>query len=123
MGSVELRPRRALPEDREAIADLVIDNHLALSRDEPEELAAQTADVPEDFGVVMDPARFDRSVFFVVDAEEGGVAASAGIYEDGDPARGWWLCAVSTRAEYRRRGLAHRCCELALAEAQARVNP
>ncbi|KAJ1484872.1 acyl-CoA N-acyltransferase [Baffinella frigidus] len=124
MGSVELRARRALPEDREAIKDLVINNHLALSRDEPEELAAQIEDVSADFPVILDPARFNRSVHFLVETSEGDVAAAAGIFEDAGgvlaPDGGWWLCSVTTREAYRRRGLARRCCELALAEAQAR---
>lgn len=62
--------RRASRSDQAAIAALVMDNHLQLSRSDPAEYIAQVRDLPHDFGHLLDPATFAKGHYWVATADD-----------------------------------------------------
>ena len=63
------------------MAALVIQNHLALSEDEPHEYVCQILDLQVDFGFLLDPEEFARGFCLVaIHKQSGTVVGSAGTY-------------------------------------------
>lgn len=63
--SISMRPASHCRHDQAAIATLVIDNHLQLSRSNPAEYIAQVRDLPQDFGHLLDRRTFAKGHFWV----------------------------------------------------------
>ena len=113
MQTSKVNKRVASVEDRCAIIQLVVTNHLALSQSEPEEWVSQLLDIPDDFKSLLEESTFASGHFEVaVDESSGRVVGAAGCVPGGgvpaaaDTEGTWTVTAVSVSPEYRRRGLA-----------------
>lgn len=109
--------RRAAPQDRAALVQLVVTNHLALSESCPEEWMSQLQDVPQAFSHLLsgETCPFAAGVYFVAE-RRGRLVGSAGIMPRGDG--NWDLRAVSVAEDCRGRGLGEWLVRLAVAAAQ-----
>lgn len=113
MAEVTIRP--ATPGDHVAICALVIQNHLALSQDFPEEYIRQVIDVPNDFGHLVKPLQFQKSRFLVA-TEQDSMVGCAGIIPSNVKADPHAppdhveveLTAVTVAPQFRKRGIARR---------------
>lgn len=118
--------RRATMEDQTMIGSLVIQNHLALSQDFPEEYLRQVVDVPADFAHLINRKQFEKSCFVVaVDDAHNRIVGCAGIISSivkADPDAAivdfgeWELTGVTVAQSHRNRGLARTMIELLLQE-------
>lgn len=107
--------RRAVAQDRAAVVQFVLKNHLALSDDCPEEWASQVQDLPEDFSHLLSAEAYTSGVYFVAE-RRGKLVGSSGITPKGDDR--WGLTAVSVAEDCRGRGLGDWLVRLAMAAAQ-----
>jgi hypothetical protein len=71
--------RLATLADQSAIAVLVIQNHLALSQDHPEEYIRQAMDLATDFDHLIRPQKCQSLLFYVAQNEADTIVDSAGL--------------------------------------------
>jgi ribosomal protein S18 acetylase RimI-like enzyme len=111
---------RAEPDDRAALAQLVLRNHLELSAACPEEWLAQLRDLPTDFAHLLDAAEFARGRYRVAKDAAGRIVGAAGITPSTSSDRDgkWVLTAVTVAEDWRRLGIAQHLVRLALQDAQ-----
>jgi ribosomal protein S18 acetylase RimI-like enzyme len=133
-GSSSYTIRPATVADQSAIAALVIQNHLALSQDHPGEYIRQAMDLATDFDHLIQPQKFQSSLFYVAQNEADTIVASAGLIplnvkDDNDEAdvvvlpnddTNMALTGVSVHPQYRRIGLAKSLVQSLLKDAQTR---
>jgi ribosomal protein S18 acetylase RimI-like enzyme len=128
--SYTIRP--ATLADQSAIAALVIQNHLALSQDHPEEYIRQAMDLATDFDHLIQPRKFQSSLFYVAQNEADTIVASAGLIplnvknnEEADVVvlpndTNMELTGVSVHPQHRRTGLAKSLVQSVLKDAHTR---
>eukprot|EP00639_Heterosigma_akashiwo_P029222 CAMPEP_0194671542 /NCGR_PEP_ID=MMETSP0295-20121207/5879_1 /TAXON_ID=39354 /ORGANISM="Heterosigma akashiwo, Strain CCMP2393" /LENGTH=200 /DNA_ID=CAMNT_0039555015 /DNA_START=41 /DNA_END=640 /DNA_ORIENTATION=+ len=108
--------RAAQPEDRAELSKLVIQNHLALSNDCPEEWHSQFDDVAVDFAHLRDAQQFVQGYYHVAESN-GRLVGAAGV----TPKAGgiWNLTAVTIAHSHRRKGLGKKLVRLAIEDARS----
>eukprot|EP00457_Paulinella_chromatophora_P001534 gb/GEZN01001536.1/.p1 GENE.gb/GEZN01001536.1/~~gb/GEZN01001536.1/.p1 ORF type:complete len:933 (-),score=99.74 gb/GEZN01001536.1/:190-2667(-) len=107
----------AQSEDRARLAKFVIDNHLALSDDCPQEWHSQFTDVSTDFPHLLDSQLFAQGKYCLA-VQEGKLVAAAGITPKKKKKGLWSLTALSVAKVARRQGLGEHLARLAIHDAR-----
>lgn len=122
--NIGIKYRLATGTDHPHLTKLVIQNHLALSDDCPEEWLSQLSDVPSDFPHLLSADAFARGVYYVaVTTRDGEIVGSAGVTpvvpekkDDGGCCYG--LTAITVKKEWRGGGIGTELANMALSGAR-----
>jgi len=101
------------PADRQRISEFVFSCHLASSARTPEEEAAQTADLPDDFPELYSDEIFRKAQYWMVEEAEK-VVAVLGMRPDPQDTSLVWISYLGVSKHLRKQGLAKKFMDMGI---------